>query len=180
MSLTDGLTKVSNRKFFDQRLLEEWKKGSRQTEMLSLIMIDGDHFKNINDNYGHLCGDAILKHLAELFQSCLCRSGDVVARYGGEEFAVILSNTDVQGAAIVAERIRKKVMETPLSWEGNVIPMTISVGVASLIPDMDNDLNSLIHAADQALYKAKESGRNCVVVSPAENSSKEDAIRHGV
>lgn len=180
MSLTDGLTKVSNRKFFDQRLLEEWKKGGRQTEMLSLIMIDGDHFKNINDNYGHLCGDAILKHMATLFQSSLCRSGDVVARYGGEEFAVILSNTDVQGAAIVAERMRKKVMGTPLSWEGKVIPVTISAGVAGLIPDMENDLNSLIHAADQALYKAKESGRNCVVVSSAENCGKEIVVRHGV
>lgn len=172
MSLTDGLTQISNRKCFDQRLLQEWKRAYRDGQMLSLIMIDGDHFKSVNDNYGHLCGDAVLKHFAQIFQSCVNRAGDFVARYGGEEFVVILSNTDLDGAERVAERIRKEVAESAVPWEGELIPLTISVGVAGMVPRTDMEFRYLISAADEALYEAKQAGRNCVVVSRKYNDGE--------
>ncbi|AUM12784.1 sensor domain-containing diguanylate cyclase [Ketobacter alkanivorans] len=168
MSLTDGLTQVKNRKFLDQRMEQEWSKAKRDTLTMCLLMIDGDHFKGINDKYGHLGGDAVLKHLANILQSNVSRSGDFVARYGGEEFAVMLSNTDLQGAAVVAERVRKAVAETPVEWEGHTIVMTISIGVAGMRPGLDQGIDALVGAADAALYDAKKAGRNRVVVAPSE------------
>lgn len=163
-SATDGLTQVKNRYFFDEKLTHEWLKNSRANSQISLLMIDGDHFKSINDNYGHLCGDAVLKHVAALFNTSVNRAGDFVARYGGEEFTILLCHTDLFGAATVAERIRKKVESTPLEWEGKKISFTISIGVANQIPSRDSDPKSLLQDADSALYKAKHAGRNRVML----------------
>ena len=163
-SATDGLTQVKNRYFFDEKLTHEWLKNSRANSQISLLMIDGDHFKSINDNYGHLCGDAVLKHVAALFNTSVNRAGDFVARYGGEEFTILLCHTDLFGAATVAERIRKKVENTPLEWEGKKISFTISIGVANQIPSRDSDPKSLLQDADSALYKAKHAGRNRVML----------------
>ncbi|WP_172962283.1 sensor domain-containing diguanylate cyclase [Hydrocarboniclastica marina] len=164
----DGLTKVKNRQFFDEMLAHEWSKNARGPSEMSLLMIDGDHFKRINDSYGHLCGDACLQHLARIYQGAVNRAGDFVARYGGEEFTVLLCYTDRQGAAIVAERIRKQVADTPLEWEGQQIQFTVSIGVSSCIPAPHSDMKRLIREADEALYAAKHGGRNQVVVSEAD------------
>lgn len=163
-SATDGLTQVKNRHFFDEKLTHEWQKNSRANSQISLLMIDGDHFKSVNDNHGHLCGDALLKHLAALFTKSVNRTGDFVARYGGEEFSILLCHTDLFGAATVAERIRQKVENNPLEWEGKEIRFTVSIGVANQIPSRDCDPKSLLQDADSALYKAKHAGRNRVML----------------
>ena len=160
----DGLTKVKNRRFFDEMLAQEWSKNARGPAEMSLLMIDGDHFKRINDTYGHLCGDACLQHLAKIYQGAVNRAGDFVARYGGEEFTILLCFTNSQGAAVVAERLRQQVAETPLEWEGQQIQFTVSIGVSSCIPQPFSDMSTLIKEADDALYAAKHAGRNCVRV----------------
>ena len=163
-SATDGLTQVKNRHFFDEKLTHEWLKNSRANSPISLLLIDGDHFKSINDTYGHLCGDAVLKHVAALFSNSVNRAGDFVARYGGEEFSILLCHTDLFGAATVAERMRKKVENMPLQWEGKDISFTVSIGVANQMPSRDSDPKSLLQDADAALYKAKHAGRNRVML----------------
>src|SRR5690606_26139364 len=133
-SATDGLTQVGNRYYFDEKLTHEWQKNTRANSHISLLLIDGDHFKRVNDTYGHLCGDAMLKHIANLFRQSVNRAGDFVARYGGEEFSILLCHTDLQGAAMIAERICRTVENTPLHWEGTPIRFTVSIGVSNRLP----------------------------------------------
>ncbi|QSP94426.1 diguanylate cyclase [Marinobacter salinisoli] len=163
MSSLDGLTGIHNRRYFDETLQKEWSKGSREPSHICLLLIDVDHFKGFNDDHGHLCGDACLQHLAGLLQRSVYRAGDFVARFGGEEFAVLLCHTELEGGAIVAERIRRQVESQPLDWEGQSMPITVSIGVAGTEPMARGIPNSLIASADEALYTAKESGRNCVM-----------------
>lgn len=143
----------------------EWRCNARARHDLSLLLLDVDHFKNVNDNYGHTAGDACLKHMAQLCRECLNRPGDFVARYGGEEFAILLCHTHLEGATVVAERMREKVATTPLDWEGKTITLTVSINVSSTIPTVDNNMKGLIQPADNALYAAKHAGRNRVQVS---------------
>lgn len=163
-SATDGLTQVRNRQFFDEKLAHEWCQHRRVNSVMSLVMIDGDHFKRINDTYGHLCGDACLKHLATIFQGVVSRAGDFVARYGGEEFVLLLCHTNIDGAAIVAERVRQAVATTPMLWEGQSLCLTVSIGVSCCRPDAQGDMKTLIRDADEALYLAKRAGRNRVML----------------
>lgn len=165
LNKTDMLTQLYNRAFFDEKLLHEWQKGTRGHNPMSLLMIDSDHFKNINDTYGHLCGDACLVHLARLFNSSVNRAGDFVARYGGEEFVVLLCHTDAKNAALVAERIRHLVEKTPLIWQSQAIALTVSIGVAGIIPKNFIDPKTLLQAADQACYCAKRQGRNQIQIA---------------
>ncbi|MGZ3238534.1 MAG: GGDEF domain-containing protein, partial [Burkholderiaceae bacterium] len=123
-----------------------------------------DHFKNVNDTHGHLGGDACLKHVAETLNSTIRRAGDHVFRYGGEEFAILLARTEMAGAESIAEIIRKKIEALEIIFDGKKIPVTISVGVAAMIPNDTLAANSLIGYADSALYKAKHAGRNQVCV----------------
>jgi diguanylate cyclase (GGDEF)-like protein len=171
MSLTDSLTQVKNRKFMDHKLKQEWLKKLSNNHTLSMLMIDGDHFKAINDNYGHLCGDALLQHLATIFKSCVQRDGDVVCRYGGEEFAVILCNTELAGAAQLAESIRNKVEQSSIQWAEESLTLTISIGVACSVAHIDANPSTLISAADEALYAAKNAGRNRVMVNVRRRTS---------
>ncbi|MBW0148954.1 sensor domain-containing diguanylate cyclase [Marinobacter arenosus] len=170
MTAVDGLTQVKNRAFFDHHLAVEWRRNARARHNLSLLLLDADHFKNINDTYGHLGGDACLKHLAQLLRDSLNRPGDFVARYGGEEFAILLCHTDLEGACVVAERVRHKVESTPLHWEGQTIYLTASIGVASIIPQPDQDMKGLVKQADDALYAAKKAGRNRIRTSSEESA----------
>ncbi|WP_228257367.1 diguanylate cyclase [Marinobacter sp. NP-4(2019)] len=165
ISLTDGLTQVANRRRFDERLAEEWKRASRQRHPLSLLMLDIDHFKQVNDQLGHLVGDDCLVGVASLCANEIQRSGDLLARYGGEEFSVLLPATSGQGARNVAERLRKIIAENPV-YPGDgagPVKLTVSIGVATMTPDNNTGPEALIRRADEALYQAKETGRNRVV-----------------
>lgn len=162
----DGLTEIPNRRAFDEMRIKEWSRGRRADEsFMAAVMIDIDHFKEFNDAYGHNAGDECLINVAAVLSSCLWRPGDFVARYGGEEFAAILANTDLDGALLVAERFRASVanLEIPHQYSGAAPHVTISVGVAVVIPSEANTKEMLFSAADEMLYEAKSLGRNQVV-----------------
>lgn len=171
----DMLTKLYNRAFFEEKLLHEWQKGTRGHNPMSLLMIDSDYFKKINDTYGHLCGDACLVHLATLLKSSVNRAGDFVARYGGEEFVVLLCHTEAKNAALVAERIRRLIEQTPLIWQKQSIALTVSIGVAATVPHTLIDPKTLLQTADQACYAAKRQGRNQIQVSVSPQAQMLDA-----
>jgi len=167
ISLTDGLTRVANRRRFDEKLQDEWNRAQRHGHPLSLLMLDIDHFKRVNDELGHLVGDDCLTEVAALCSAEVQRSGDLLARYGGEEFSILLPATPGDGALRVAERVRQAVARSPVHSGERVAPvsLTISVGVACLVPDSDMEPQELIRQADEALYAAKESGRNRVMLA---------------
>ncbi|MEM9195162.1 MAG: GGDEF domain-containing protein [Myxococcota bacterium] len=159
-TVTDPLTRVYNRRYLDGRLEEELAYSQRHGTPLSLILLDVDHFKQINDTLGHPAGDAVLRVMGGAV-SRMIRTEDVVARYGGEEFAVVARGIDAENAAILAERIRKLVEGLSIPWEGRSIRITISLGVATCDRRQAySTTGTLVQAADQALYRAKESGRN--------------------
>ena len=160
-ALRDGLTKCYNKKFFVDRLETEFAYARRHRTMLSLVMFDVDHFKRVNDNYGHLAGDAVLVHLARIAQSML-RTEDVAARYGGEEFAIICRGIPLLNAGVVGERLRTAVESHAFDYQGKRLPVTISVGVAALPEAQVNSPAELVGEADEALYEAKRTGRNRV------------------
>lgn len=162
-ALRDGLTKAYNKKYFLNRLDGEIAYARRHRADLSLVMFDCDHFKRLNDTWGHLAGDAVLVKVSKLALGTV-RTEDIFARYGGEEFGVICRGVKLASAAIVAERLRSLVEFTSFEHEGERMPVTISVGVAAH-PDLPVETASqLIAAADEALYEAKRSGRNRVVL----------------
>ncbi|MEW6263152.1 MAG: GGDEF domain-containing protein [Thermodesulfobacteriota bacterium] len=156
---TDELTKLDNRRSFNQRLDEEFRRAQRYHGQLSLILLDLDDFKKVNDAWGHLVGDRLLAVTAKAIKLAV-RGFDFTARFGGEEFAVICPETDLAGARIVAERLRTAIDVTNFTVKGKVIPITISAGVATLRAD-DNP-ERLVDRADQALYVAKQKGKNLV------------------
>jgi len=162
--MIDQLTNIPNRRSFDDRLKMEWKKAVREQTSISMLMMDLDRFKVINDTYGHLQGDIVLQTVAAIFPKLFMRPGDFVARWGGEEFVVLMPNTPLEGAVEVAERIRQEVENSLMpSIDGSEIKVTISIGVNSMMPTLDCLVNSFISAADKALYEAKATGRNKVV-----------------
>jgi diguanylate cyclase (GGDEF)-like protein len=162
LALQDGLTGLANRRQFDTALQNELSRATRSASSLALIMIDVDCFKKYNDIYGHLAGDECLRQVGRIIHSAEGRSGDLAARYGGEEFAILLPNTDVQGALKVAEKIRKAIRQLEIKHDGNLPGVvTISAGVNVLMPVTGNDTPSvLIGSADEALYIAKSKGRD--------------------
>ncbi|MHC0037049.1 diguanylate cyclase domain-containing protein [Pseudoneobacillus sp. C159] len=164
LSNMDGVTQIYNRRYFDNSLQSEWQEAMENKTTLSLIMFDIDHFKSYNDTYGHQMGDECLKEIAKTAQSILKRPSDVVARYGGEEFAVILPNTSERAATKLAEKIRNSVVQLEIpSINSKVLPIvTLSIGVSSTVPNKAFTPFQLVANADEALYKAKSEGRNCV------------------
>ena len=164
LSTIDGLTGVSNRRAFDERLKIEWNRGSRNSSSLSLVMLDIDYFKAYNDTYGHQGGDGCLKQVASVIQETLGRSTDLLCRYGGEEFCVILPETNEAGAKAVGEKIRNAIEALKIPHSGSkILPwVTISAGTATMIPSLYTSYMDLISNADKAVYKAKFDGRNCV------------------
>jgi diguanylate cyclase (GGDEF)-like protein len=159
-SVRDSLTGCFNRKHAMEVIDGELRRARRSHLPLSLIMFDLDHFKKINDGYGHLCGDAVLADVGQRMNSVL-RGSDVKCRYGGEEFLVLLPDTTAAGAKRVAELVRTKLEETPVRWNNIDVPVTASFGLTAA-NDGELDVKSLISRADAALYRAKQNGRNCV------------------
>ena len=162
MSNLDGLSGLANRRCFDDTLVREWVRNGREDLPLGLLMIDIDFFKQYNDALGHVEGDACLRTVAEAISRATRRPADLVARYGGEEFTIILPNTDFAGAQAVAENIHANLAEANLNHPDSAIgeTVTVSIGVASGIPTCGTTPEHLVHAADRALYQAKQSGRN--------------------
>lgn len=166
MATTDALTGVYNRGFFNRRLEDEYQRSQRYKQPLSLILMDIDLFKSINDSFGHPAGDAYLTALAATIRS-VARKIDVVARYGGEEFAIIMPQTGRSDAMVVAERLRGTIEATVLELEGHTMSRTASIGIASLQGGDSNSSDEFLKQADQALYVAKQGGRNQVVMAQA-------------
>lgn len=162
LATVDSLTNLANRRQFDEYLEQQWQQMRRQIEWLSLIFIDVDYFKLYNDNYGHLAGDSCLKEVAKAIKNSVQRATDLVARYGGEEFAVILPTTGVEGAIQLAKQMINNVRKLQITHQKSVISpyVTISLGVVSIIPNLESNSASLIASADVALYAAKLSGRD--------------------
>lgn len=157
--LQDGLTGIANRRCFDQRLQQEWARARRTGAPLSVLLIDVDHFKRLNDTFGHLAGDECLKQLAQTLQTAVNRPGDLLARYGGEEFVALLPETSDSGALNVAERLKAALLQTPAP-AGIDRQVTISIGATSGVPRSGLRMDQMIEAADRALYAAKQNGRD--------------------
>jgi diguanylate cyclase len=156
----DGLTGIYNRRFLEESIAKEFNRSRRYGGTMSLVMLDIDHFKQINDTHGHLAGDEVLRTTAKRLDA-LVRRSDTLGRYGGEEFGVLLPETTLDGALIFAERIRQSVEEATVTHGENTIQVTISIGIAQYHGDMTR-YEELIKEADDALYQAKNAGRNCV------------------
>jgi len=159
----DGLTQLANRRHFDQYLKQEWLRLAREQNPLSVILCDVDYFKLYNDTYGHPAGDTCLMQIAQAISGAVKRPADLVARYGGEEFAVLLPNTDSDGAVQVVQIIQEKVRQLHLAHIASLgkKDVTLSFGIATIFPSQNGSVQALINAADKALYQAKNKGRNC-------------------
>ncbi|MCP4114627.1 MAG: diguanylate cyclase [Desulfobacteraceae bacterium] len=171
MSLKDGLTGVANRRRFDAVLQREWDRAMRTSDPISLIMMDIDFFKAYNDTYGHQKGDECLKRVARVLQDSVKRSTDLMARYGGEEFAAIVPDTPGEGVLAIAREIRERLAKENISHKGSAIGsrVTLSMGLATLVPSPGDSPETLVECADKALYRAKSLGRDRVEVSGAED-----------
>ncbi len=179
LAVSDGLTQVANRRRFDEYLGQEWQRMAREEAPLSLLLCDVDFFKSYNDTYGHQAGDDCLRQVARAISCTVKRPVDLVARYGGEEFAVILPNTNAEGAVQVAEKVRSEVKALEIVHANSQINkcVTLSLGVASTVPCHKSSSAVLISAADEALYQAKAKGRNCVVMSTRCSQPVDTAIK---
>lgn len=166
LSSIDGLTGLANRRCFDETLLKEWSRAERNQKPLSLIIADIDYFKPYNDFYGHIAGDVALKEVASALSATLHRPVDIACRYGGEEFTIVLPNTDSKGAELVAIRLKQAVSNLAIEHISSPVEdhITISLGVATLFPQRGQPPTTIVEVADKALYKAKELGRNSIVV----------------
>lgn len=167
ISSKDGLTGINNRRRFDEYLENEWNRSARTNSPLSLILCDIDSYKAYNDTYGHLAGDDCLKRIAHVLEHYARRAGDMAARYGGEEFVILLPDTISGQAAFIAEQIRTAVEDLRVLHKSSKISehVTVSLGVATIIPTRDTKPEVLINLADEALYKAKNEGRNRVIIT---------------
>ena len=161
----DGLTGAYNKRAFGDAFAKELAFAARHKRPLALIVFDGDHFKRVNDGFGHAAGDYVLRTLVDLATSVL-RQEDILARWGGEEFAVLLRDVDLEAATTCAERLRAKVEQHTFTHDGRVIPVTISVGVVATVPGTKSSATDLFEVTDKCLYAAKEQGRNRVVARP--------------
>jgi diguanylate cyclase (GGDEF)-like protein len=165
LSRIDVLTGLYNRRYFDENFEAEWKRASREGTSCTVVLGDIDHFKKVNDTYGHLAGDSYLKKMAEILSSVFQRKTDVVARFGGEEFVILLPDTDLKLAYELTEKIRSIVEQTRIEYQGKHIGATVSFGIASRIPDFKDSNQTLLNMADKALYQAKQAGRNRIVLA---------------
>lgn len=172
LSITDSLTDLANRRHFDAVLSQEWLSAIREKNSLAMILADVDFFKRYNDDYGHHAGDVCLQQVAQVIKASIHRPRDLVARYGGEEFVMILPNTDVEGAAQIAENIRQALDAEKIPHAGSLIHpyVTLSFGIAAMTPPPQESPLVLFNATDQALYQAKRQGRNQIVINTLDNA----------
>ena len=170
----DALTGIFNRRHFLELVQREWDRAKRYETPAALLLIDADHFRQVNDAHGQLCGDEVLRQMAGTTAGSL-RQPDVLARFGGEELIVFLPHTDLLGAVDVAERIREQVQRLAVPWQEKTVSTTVSIGVAPMRPELES-LDWMIHEADTALQLAKTDGRNCVRALPFERSRRGDAF----
>ncbi len=164
ISQRDGLTGLYNRRYFETAFDLVWKQARRNQTRIDMVICDIDEFKQVNDTFGHLAGDEYLKMIAKILEQVFQRESDIVARYGGDEFVVLLPEESSENVATLAEKIRKKVAETPLVFELHTISTTVSLGVATITPQPSVEKDSMIAIADTALYAAKKKGRNQVSI----------------
>ena len=167
LAVTDGLTGISNRPNMEQSLLSEFERSKRYNSPLSVVLLDVDHFKDVNDSYGHQKGDEILVTFASILKK-FCRANDTAARYGGEEFLMILPQSNAQGAFKIAERVREEIMKMSFVGNDSKFSVTTSCGVAELNRDYMKNTDQLINVADNAMYEAKNSGRNKTIIGSVE------------
>ena len=168
LATTDALTGANNRHYFEKHFIRELKRMRRFGGPLSLLALDVDHFKSINDRFGHAVGDQVLIELADRIDTALPREYDWSARIGGEEFAIVLPQTDMPGALTVAEKIRQYVADSPIETDAGALPVTVSLGVAALCcfpPGAEPTVDGIMELADKALYRSKEKGRNRVTAA---------------
>jgi two-component system cell cycle response regulator len=169
-TLRDPLTRLYNRRYFDERFRSEFSFAQRHRAPLAILVVDIDHFKRVNDEHGHQAGDFVLRLVAATIQKMM-RPEDVVARYGGEEFVVIARNTSLRNGEILAERIRGRIATLEGTWDDETLRVTVSVGVTALEEGSGyGSVDAMLHAADEALYDAKASGRNCISTHPPRRS----------
>ena len=164
LSNTDVLTGLYNRRYFDKEFDRELKRSGRSQSLLSIVLWDIDHFKRINDSFGHQIGDEYLRKTAAILTSVFRRDNDIVARYGGEEFIVLLPNIDADQASQLAEKVRQKIRSMTIDYQGRMVGATISAGVICCFPNLNTKSDSIISGADKALYKAKQEGRDRIAV----------------
>ena len=169
LAVTDGLTGISNRPNMEQSLLSEFGRSMRYNSPLSVVLLDVDHFKDVNDSYGHQKGDEILVTFASVLKK-FCRANDTAARYGGEEFLMILPQSNAQGAFKIAERVREEIMKMSFVGNDSKFSVTTSCGVAELNRDYMKNTDQLINVADNAMYEAKNSGRNKTIIGSVEKN----------
>ena len=165
LAVLDGLTQIANRMRFDDHLSQEWRRARRDGSSLALIIGDIDYFKQYNDTYGHIKGDETLYAVAQAIKAVLKRPMDMVARYGGEEFAIVLPNTHLSGAMQVVSEVKASIEALAIGHKASRVKkqITLSYGVAATVPNAKNSARDLVRKADQALYKAKRTGRNRIV-----------------
>ncbi|WP_338591609.1 sensor domain-containing diguanylate cyclase [Shewanella khirikhana] len=162
LSQTDGLTQLNNRRHWQMCMNREYERFNRYGDPVSLVMFDIDRFKQVNDEHGHVAGDKVIQHIAHLLSQSL-RETDCAGRYGGEEFAVVLAGTSCEEALHFTERLREKVANSPIQFEGKKIQVTISLGICGM-GDFIESASQWVANADNALYQAKQKGRNCSVI----------------
>ncbi|WDP83805.1 MAG: GGDEF domain-containing protein [Desulfobacter sp.] len=164
ISNSDGLTGLYNRRYFDTALEIQWQEAMRNKSRLSLMIADIDSFKQVNDRFGHLCGDEYLKMISHILGQVFRRKTDIIARFGGEEFVVLMSDLPPGAAHGLAEDFRQKIERSELTFESKTVQTTVSMGVAQVLPCKGQQMQTLISRADTMLYKAKEKGRNRVEI----------------
>jgi diguanylate cyclase (GGDEF)-like protein len=163
MATTDMMTKLKLKHHLFS-ILNEWLARERANESFSMLLFDIDHFKRVNDTYGHACGDMVLKYIAQIFMDNI-RSSDIAARYGGEEFIILIAHPGKTLAMKIAERIRSTIAKSEIKYKEHTISLTISCGVACYEKDLDVSAEAMIDRADKALYRSKQEGRNRVTFS---------------
>lgn len=166
LSNSDVLTGLRNRRYLDDYLRREVTRSFRYQHTLAVILFDIDHFKQVNDRFGHQVGDDCLRIVAEQLRHCVTRDSDIVARYGGEEFCIVLPETEMEGARAVAERVRRRIAETPFQVANETITITVSIGVTAMVPSSPTQESHLLQRADEALYQSKHDGRNRITCLP--------------